>query len=300
MLTTTGFSCCIVDAKQHTKVLCSPERTLEDPRWRMASAWLGSEPADSIPEVVTTFLRAERVYSNPAHFYQPPMSVGIYIGRDAIQHSSWASLASSDCMVHVFRDGVPLLSSHPLLSLEHAPIILPPASTRDRYHRHRNFIPNGGAAERWPGSVATTLSQIEVIITSPWTAPIPLLRPEQYPLSNHLAYFRFSSLPTRECARRDAEALCLSFFVELINVSGVALLPKDFWIHEREISATWEPLTRKPTRSNTLSSRTERSPVTMGASWTGYPRTTEAPSSRWGHTEHDVYNTCNKAYNIDY
>ncbi|KJA19755.1 hypothetical protein HYPSUDRAFT_855103 [Hypholoma sublateritium FD-334 SS-4] len=246
MLTTTGFSCCIVDAKQHTKVLCSAERTLEDPRWRMASAWLGNEPADSLLE--------------------PPMTVGIYVGRDAIQHSSWASPLSSDCMVHVYRDGVPLLSAHPLSSLENAPIILPPAGTRDRYHRHRNYISNGGPAERWAGSAEKTLSQIEVIITSPWTAPIPLLHPEQYPLSNHLAYFRFSSLPT-----------------QLINVSGVAILPKDFWIHEREISATWEPLTRKPTRSNTPSSHTERSPITLGASWTGYPQTTEAPTSyrRW-------------------
>ena len=127
------------------------------------------------------------------------MSVGIYIGRDAIQHSSWSNLASDDCMINVFRDGAPLLTAHPLSSLEHAPVILPPANTHDRYHRHRSFILSGGAAERRPGSASVSLSQIEVIITSPWTKPIPLLRPEQYPSSKHLAYFRFSSLPTREC-----------------------------------------------------------------------------------------------------
>ena len=213
------------------------------------------------------------------------MSVGIYIGRDAIQHSSWSNLASEDCMINVFRDGAPLLTAHPLSSLEHAPVILPPANTHDRYHRHRSFILSGGAAERRPGSASVSLSQIEVIITSPWTKPIPLLRPEQYPSSKHLAYFRFSSLPTRECLFTEKHMrFAHHFSAEQINISGVAILPRDFWIHEREISATWEPLTRKPARSNTPSSHSERPPITMGASWTGYPRTNEASTSYGRYT----------------
>jgi hypothetical protein len=112
-------------------------------------------------------------------------------------------------MVYVFRNGVPLAQPVLLSTLRQSPILVqnkapsksclssaaPSALT---FHQTAN-----GPDHRWANHrPVELLSELEVIIVGPFTPPKPMMGIAEFPMSRHLAHFRFTSLPTRESIYR--------------------------------------------------------------------------------------------------